>query len=425
MARRATNNPRQVRSKTCGCVLCLEEYPAEAFGVRAKRRDCLGSWQARYRDPTGKQKARNFRRKTEADDFLDEIRTAVRRRTYRDPERGRITLATWWAEWWAIEEKKGHVTTRNRKRGVWTLHIEPKWGGYRLIDLEYMALQRWLSSLTGFETQKKSKELLMAVLEAAIRDGERISVNPAVHLEITASRVQKHPDDLKPPTQAQYALIHAALPAYYQVILRDFANETGMRPGEYAGLRDHCVDEEQMVVHIKEILVLDGGRLYRQAAPKTEAGFRSVPLTPRAFSAITFMRQRWRPRRTRSSIGDGYDLHVDELVFRGPKGAALNMNNLSRPWHKATVQAGVARQVKNPENGRTEWWPRVYDYRHDVTSRLHQAGVPEKDAQSMLGQERGGRVTWVYTHESEDARETVRQALTGRGLRVVREQDTA
>lgn len=426
MARRATKNPRQVRSKTCGCDLCMEEYPPGKYRDRKPRRDCLGSWQARYRDPTGKQKARNFEKQGQADDFLDEIRTAVRRRTYRDPARGKITLAAWWAEWWAIEEKKGRVTTRNRKRGVWTLHIEPKWGKYRLIDLEYMALQRWLShELIGFETQKRCKEILIALLAAAIRDGERISVNPAVHLEVTASRTQKHPDDLKPPTSAQYALIHAALPGYYQVILRDFANETGLRPGEYAGLRDHCVDEDAMVVHIKEILVLDGGRLVRQPAPKTEAGFRSVPLTPRAFGAIQFMRERWRPHRTRSKIGDGYDLHVEELIFRGPRGAALNVNNLSRPWHKAILQAGVARRVKNPENGRTEWWPRIYDYRHDVTSRLHHAGVSEKDAQAVLGQERGGRVTWVYTHESEDARETVREALTGRGLRVVRDQETA
>lgn len=424
MARRATNNPRQMRSKLCGCVLCLAEYPPADHGARNPRRDCIGSWQARYRDPTGKQKARNYAikdgGKAAAEAFIDKTRTAVRERTYRDPERGKITLEKWHEAWWEIEKEKTRTTTTNRKHGIWTGHVGPKWGKYRLLDLEFMELQRWLTrEVVGYETQKRARAQLRAMLEAAIKDGERISVNPAEHLEITATKNKKHPDDLAPPTQAQYALIHAALPEYYQVILRDFANETGMRPGEYAGLRLHCIDEEKRVAHIKEILVLDGGRLLRQAAPKTDAGFRSVPLTDRAWGAVEFLKAKWGPLRTRSAIGDGTDLHAEELLVRGPRGAALNMNNLSRPWHRATVRAGVARKVFNEESGRHEWWPRVYDYRHDATSRMHRGGVPEVDAQRALGQERGGRVTWIYTHESEDARENVRAALGGSGLRAV------
>jgi integrase len=421
MARRAANNPRQVRSKTCGCAECTEAYPPDEHGERKRRRDCVGSWQARYRDPTGKQKAKNFVKKGDADAFLDQTRTDVRQRRYRDPARGKIRLDAWWDIFWEVEEKKGRLTTNNRKIGIWRKYIEPQWGGYRLVDLEYMELQRWLTAkVPGYESQKKTKELFTALLGAAVKDGERIAVSPALNLTVTAARPQKHPEDLKPPTEAQYALIHAALPAYYQVILRDFAHETGLRPGEYAGLRWHCVDEDERVVHIKEILVLDEGRLIRQAAPKTGAGFRTVPLTDVAWGAVCFMRDKWTPARTRSAIGDGSELHLEELLFRGPRGGALNVNNLSRPWRRATQQAGVARQVKDPVTGRTEWWPRVYDYRHKVTTRLHDAGVPEKDAQSVLGQERGGRVTWVYTHESEGARESVRAALGGeRGLRVV------
>lgn len=420
MPRRALNNPRQVASKVCGCKRCLEEYPPAEHGERRPRRDCIGSWQARYRDLAGKQKARNFPikdgGKKAAEDFLDETRTAVRRRTYRDPERGKITVGKLWDEYWEIEKKKGKIKTRNRKLSLYNTHVKPKWSGYRLIDLEYMALQRWLThEVKGHVTQHKVRQLLIGLLEAAIKDGERISTNPAAHLEVTAPRRAKHPDDLKPPTAAQYTLIHAALPEYYQRILRDFAYETGMRPGEYAGLRLHCVNEEEMVVHVREILVLDKGRLCRQEAPKTEAGFRAVPLTPTAMEAIRFMKEKWKPKATRSAVGDGYDLRVEELVFRGPRGGALNMNNLQRPWKRAIVQAGVARKVKDPETGRTEWWPRLYEYRHDVASRLHHAGVAEVDTQAVLGQKRGGKVTWIYTHGSEGAQERVRAALTGEG----------
>lgn len=428
MPRKALNNPRQVASKTCGCKTCLAKYPPEEYGERRPRRDCIGSWQARYRDPTGKQCSKNFPikdgGKDAAEAFLDKTRTEVRERTYRDPERGKILVGDWWDQCWEVWGKKGKVKTRNRKYSVWTAHIRPRWAAYKLIDVEYMALQRWLThEVKGYRTQCQTRRLLIALFDAAIKDGERIKTNPAAHLEVTAPKRTKHPDDLKPPTAAQYALIHAALPAYYQRILRDFAYETGMRPGEYAGLRLHCVDEEAMVVHVKEILVLDHGRLCRQEAPKTEAGFRTVPLTPTAMEAIRFMKEKWKPKRTRSALGDGYDLHVEELVFRGPRGGALNMNNLRRPWRRAIVQAGVARKVVDPETGQADWWPRLYEYRHDVATRLHHAGVAEADTQAHLGQKRGGKVTWIYTHASEDARERVRTALTGTeggsGLRAV------
>ncbi|MEW2351495.1 tyrosine-type recombinase/integrase [Streptomyces sp. NPDC006684] len=423
MAPRAANNPRQIRSKSCGCTLCLAKYPPEQHGDRRPKRDCSGSWQARYRDPAGRQLAKNFAKKKDADAFLDRVRSAVRERTYRDPKRGEIRLSAWWDTWWEVGSKKARVGTRNRKVGLWEKYIAPAWGQYRIMDLEYMELQQWLTStVLGFDNQKKVKELLAGLLDAAIRDGERISHNPAAKLEITAAKWVRHPDDLAPPTEAQYALIHAALPPYYQVIFRDFAHETGMRPGEYAGLRLHCVDEEEQVVHIKEILVFDKGRLMRQEAPKTSAGFRTVPLTPRAMGAINFMKEKWHPARTRSRIGDGYDLHVEELVFRGPRGAALNRNNVKRPWHTAITQAGVAREMVNPETGRVELWPRIYDYRHVVSTRLHHNGISERDAQSALGHDRGARVTWLYTHQSEDSREKVRAALAGQppasGLRL-------
>ncbi|MFD6620168.1 site-specific integrase, partial [Streptomyces albidoflavus] len=246
----------------------MEAYPPAEHGERKPRRDCVGAWQARYRDPTGRQKARNFPikdgGKRAAEAFLDDIRTSVRQRTYRDPERGKVLVGKWWDEYWGVQSKKGKVKTRNRKLSLWTAHIRPKWAEYKLIDLEYMELQRWLThEVKGHRTQCQVRRLLISLLDAAIKDGERIKDNPAAHLEVTAAKPAKHPDELKPPTEAQYALIHAALPEYYQRVLRDFAYETGMRPGEYAGLRLHCVDEEAMTVQVKEILVLDRGRLCR------------------------------------------------------------------------------------------------------------------------------------------------------------------
>ncbi|MFI1021308.1 tyrosine-type recombinase/integrase [Streptomyces olivaceus] len=410
----------------------MDKYPPAQHGERKKRRDCVGSWQARYRDANGDQKAKSFPKKKEADAFLDAVRGSVRQGTYLDPKRGEITVAAWWAKWWEANEPT-RPTTRNRKLSSWRVHIEPKWGKRKLNSLTYLEIQSWIAQeVKGHATQTKVLELLRMMLRDAVRD-QRIQSNPAQDVTKTASAPVKHPDDLRPPTEAQYELVREQLPIWYQPVV-DFAQETGMRWGEYVGLRRRYVDLEADIIKVREIVIDDRGTPVRQRLPKTSAGFRTVPLTPKAKDALLIMFDRLDPSAAETDVAAG--LHPEELIFRGPlagetrkgRGGAVELTgvlrgrNFRRQWIPAIKGAGIARMVKSPETGRKEWWPRVHDYRHALASRLHEAGVPEADVQYVLGQERGGRVTWLYTHRSDEAIASVRAAMGGeveRHLRAV------
>ncbi|MFI8104752.1 tyrosine-type recombinase/integrase [Streptomyces sp. NPDC086023] len=430
MARRATNNPRQLREKGCGCKLCLEKYPAEKYGERKSRRDCLGSWQARYRDPSGKQCGPVFPTQKEASAHLDKVRTQVREGTYQDPKRGAITVDEWYEVWWPTVKIKS-VTTKNRKLSAWTVHVQPKWGKRKLNSITWIQVQDWITNeVKGHATQKKVLELLRHMMVAALRD-RRITVNPTLDIEV-APAPARHPDDMIPPTAEQCALIRQHLTAYYRPLVV-FAEETGMRWGEYTGLRACNVDLERCTVKVKEVLVDDRGKIRRKMAPKSRAGFRTVPLTPAAVEAVKAMMDKHKPAMTESSIEDG--MHPEELVFRGPLAgrtrkdkegvpvdldAVLTRPNFRRHWIPAIKAAGLARVVKNAETGRNEFWPRVHDLRHTFATRLKDAGVPEKDVQVIMGHERGGKVTWLYQHAGADLVDEVRAALvSGRHLRAV------
>ena len=426
MPRRAANNPRQLRSKSCGCKLCLEHYPPADYGERKSRRDCLGSWQARYRDADGAQKAKNFPKAKDANAFLDKVRESVRSGTYLDPKRGEVTLAAWWQEWWP-----GHMptrpTTRNRKLSLWSCHIEPKWGKRKLNTIRTAEVQAWMrTEVKGHATQVKVRELFRALMRAAMVD-ERIAKNPLDAVSITATAPAKHPEELRPPTEEQYALIREAIPTWYQPLV-DFAHETGMRWGEIVGLRACYLDLEAGTAEVRHILVDDRGTIVRQQMPKTIAGYRTVPLTTIAVDAARLMLERLPASSAVTTVKDG--LRPEELVFRGPMAGEARLlqgektvldgvirgNNFRRRiWLPAIKEVGLARLIKDPETGREEYWPRLHDYRHALASRLHAHGVSEKDVQLMLGQERGGRVTWLYTHGSEGAADRVRAALEGGG----------
>lgn len=416
MARRATNNPRQLRTKSCGCKLCLAEYPPEKYGERKPRRDCIGSWQARYRTPDGRQPGPVFPTFTEASAHLDKVRTQVREGSYQDPKRGAITVNQWWEIWWPTAKKKA-VTTTNRKLSSWTVHVQPKWGRRKLNSITWIQVQDWITNeVKGRETQRKVLELFRHMMTAALRD-HRITVNPTLDIEITEPK-GKHPDDLIPPTRKQAALIRQHLTPYYRP-LAVFAEETGMRWGEYTALRLCNVDLEGATVKVKEVLIDDRGKIKRKPAPKTNAGFRTVPLTPAAIEALEVMLTKWTPSHRESDIEDG-DMHPEELVFRGPLGGVLTRPNFRRHWIPAIKDAGLARLIKDPETGRTEYWPRVHDLRHTFATRLKDAGVPEKDVQVIMGHERGGKVTWLYQHAGPELVEEVRAALVrGRVLHAV------
>jgi integrase len=409
LPRRALNNPRQIRSKSCGCKLCLEEFP----GDRKKRRDCIGAWQARYRGPDGKQKARNFEKKGEADAFLDQVRTTVRQGTYLDPKRGQMTIADFHATWWKTQQKKGRPTTRGRKESIWSVHVQPKWGAWPLASIGFIDLDDWLQNeVKGYHTRKKVLEFMRKMCQAAILD-KRISSNPTFGIELEAPPA-RHSEELAPPTDEQATLIRANLPEYYQPLF-DFADETGMRWGEYTGLRLCNVDREGATASVKEIISEDDSKLFRQAAPKTNAGFRTVPLTPTAMAAVHAMVERWHPVATQSEVGDGTDLRPEELLFVGPRKGVLSRHNFRRVWIKAIQDAGVARKVLNQETGRMEWWPTPHDLRHRFATRLKDAGVPEKDVQVIMGHDRGSTVTWLYQHAGPEVVESVRSALVAAG----------
>ena len=58
-----------------------------------------GKWRARYRDSGGKEHAQHFRRKTDAQRWLDEITTSKVSNQYVDPRAGRVTFRQYAEQW--------------------------------------------------------------------------------------------------------------------------------------------------------------------------------------------------------------------------------------------------------------------------------------------------------------------------------------
>jgi hypothetical protein len=76
-----------------------------------------GKWRARYRDDTGKEHARHFVKKVDAQRWLDEVSASVLTGQYVDPRAGRVTFRAY-AETWR-QAKPHRPTTASRSRGIY------------------------------------------------------------------------------------------------------------------------------------------------------------------------------------------------------------------------------------------------------------------------------------------------------------------
>ncbi len=150
----------------------------------AKRQD--GRWRARYRDGAGREHSRHFKRKVDAQRWLDDVTTAVTTGMYVDPGRSRVTVGEWSRRW--LDTKVDvKPSTKARYEGLLRVNILPRWGDTRLADVTHEGVAAWVAELSGAglsaATVRHAHRVLSLALSLAVRDG-RLARNSADHVPL-------------------------------------------------------------------------------------------------------------------------------------------------------------------------------------------------------------------------------------------------
>lgn len=388
---------RQLPSKKCGCERCLAKYP----GDRPKSRKCTANWQYRFYDDAGNRQSGTRRTYTEAVDAMNKAKGEVVSGTFNDPKRGKVTLSKWRAEY-LLTRASLEAATLARDESHWNVHVGPAWGRktLRSIEHDHKGIQQWVAQLEKTHESKSVSSILNCLdqLLAFAKRDKRIGDNPCEGIKVKPP-TRRHARDERPPTieQTQACALKIGIPRYRQLPL--LVLETGLRWGEVAGLPPEAVDLDEGLVEVWQILEEVGGHTVLRQYPKSEAGFRTVPLTIAGKQLI----------RMQYEIDEPVD---GEPIFRGARGKYLSRNSYrTRHWLPATIAAGVHREHVRA-SGQKEHWPTIHDIRHTWASRLSDGGVPEATRKEMLGHERPKNdVTWRYTHGAEDVKNLVLRAL--------------
>ncbi|WP_168706583.1 site-specific integrase [Gordonia paraffinivorans] len=321
----------------------------ESYQTKAGRR-----YQVRYRTPARKQtKKRGFLTKREAEAFAATVEVEKLTGAYVAPSLGRITVGELAGDW--LDRKQADLKPSSYRpvKTAWRVHVEPRWGHVRLVDIDLDAVERWIADMgrqgSGATVVLRAYGVLAGILDTAVKS-RRLVTNPARTPENLPKKRRK------PRTYLTHEHVAAlAAEAKYPTLVRLLAY-TGLRWGEAIGLRVKHLDlARKRLTVVENAVQVDMETIV--GTPKGDEA-RSVPIPEFLVFELAAAVKGKQP---------------DDLVFSDARGRHLKRPVSSSGWFEAAVaRSGVPRVT-------------VHDLRHTAASLAISAGVNVKALQRMLG----------------------------------------
>jgi integrase len=342
-------------------------------------------WRARYRDDAGKEHARHFAKRAEAQRWLDSVTAAQVRGDYINPRNGRIKFAQFAHQWLAAQTFD--PSTREAVESRFNAHILPAFGKLQMRALLPSTIQAWLRLEQQQHAPRYIRAMLAnlsAMLGAAVEDGI-IARNPCSARSVRAPAVEQ--DRVVPWTAAQVAAVMDAHPEQYRA-MAVLAAGCGLRQGEVFGLRVEDVDFLKRRLFVRQQVKLIRGNV-TFAAPKGGKS-RQVPLPDSVAFSLT--------ERLKT-----HPAGADRLVFTKDKGRKPLRASHVNPyiWKPALVAAGIE---PTRANG-------MHALRHYYASVLLDAGENIRALADYLGHADPGFTLRVYAHLMPSSEARTRRAI--------------
>jgi integrase len=357
-----------------------------------------GRYQARYLGPDGQLRPapHTFRTKKDADDWLADKQTELRRGDWHDPDAGKVPFGEYAAAW--IKERELTSTTRQLYGSLLRKHLEPAFGAVNVAEISPPLVRRWradkLAAGTGPTTVAKAYALLRAIMGTAVAD-QMIRRNPCT---IKGASTVHTPERPTATVQEVYDLADAMQPRYRALVL--MAGFLGLRWGELIGLHRRDIDLDHGAVRVRRAVaeLFNGQREIK--APKSAAGKRTVSIPAAIIPDIREHLERYA------------EAGADGRVFLGSKGATPRRNHFNRLWRKACNEAGIKGL-------------HFHDLRHTGNTLAASTGASTRELMARMGHSTA-RAALIYQHASAARDRLIADALSDlvdKGRKPQRKQD--
>ncbi|GLY63709.1 tyrosine-type recombinase/integrase [Amycolatopsis taiwanensis] len=360
-----------------------------------------GRWRARYRDEAGKEHARHFDRKVDAQRWLDEVTASVVTGQYVDPSSGRMTFGQYAAAWadrqvWVPRTLIGHNLA---VRSTTFCDME-------LRKIRPSHVEQWVKRMRdGDPTEQEPRKLaastiatrfnhVRAVFRAAVRD-RQIAADPSAN--VVLPRQRRRASAMVIPAGDQVGrLVQAGGDRFgVFVALCAFA---GLRLGEAAAVQVGDIDFLRRTLHVRrQVQLVDKTRVDIRA-PKYGSE-RDVYLPA---ELVTMLAEQV------SGLGPG---GTERWLFERAPGEPYHQNVVTWLWRATRKRAAVT-------------GVRLHDLRHFYASGLIAAGCDVVTVSRALGHASATTTLSIYAHLWPTAEDRTRQAAAGMMSDALRRADS-
>lgn len=335
-------------------------------------------WRARYVGPDGKEHAKGFGRKVDAQRWLDEVTASVVTGQYVDPEAGQVTFRDYAERWRGMQvqrpSSRAHVETMLRR------HAYPTLGDRPLASILPSDIQAWVKGLElAPATVGVIHGIVSTIMKSAIRD-RRVVANPC-----DGSKLPKiERKQVTPLSTDQVNAVRDALPAELRALVT-LAAGTGVRQGEAFGLTVDRVRFLERAVTVDRQLVTVQGKAPTFGPPKTSASHRTIPLPQVVVDAL-------------AAHLAAFPADPDGLVFT-ISGKPITRSVFGYKWRAAVATAGLPTGTG------------FHALRHYYASLLIRHGESVKTVQARLGHASAVETLDTYSHLWPDSDDRTRDAI--------------
>lgn len=338
-----------------------------------------GRWRARYRDEAGKEHAKHFPRKMDAQRWLDGVTASVISGSYVDPKAGRVTFRSFFNEW-----SSRQIWTTGTARAMDLSVRCTTFESTELSRIRQSHVEAWVKKMVqdglAANTVKTRFNNVRSVFRGAVQD-RLISSDPGASVRLP--RVRKNEHAMSIPTPEAVGRVLGAADDWFRplIALCAFA---GLRLGEASAIQLGDIDFLRRTLTVSRQIQRPIGGPAEVRLPKY--GSERVVSVPEALILML------------SRHVEVYGVHGElQWLFSTSGDLPVHANTISGWWRAAVLSQGL--------DGL-----RLHDCRHFYASGLIAAGCDVVTVQRAMGHSSATTTLNTYSHLWPTAEDRTRAA---------------
>ena len=369
----------------------------------SQRKD--GKYTARFTSLSGKRIEKHFSQYPDAQKWLRKAKIDDQVEFNGAPaydEFCDFTVDEWFRYWMETYKSKLSPNTQRNYRERYRFDVKPRIGSIKVKDVRPMHCQRLFNDL--FEiyahgTIYQTYIMLGSMLKSALKNG----------------LIQNHPFDAvimpgsKPQKEIHFLTVDEQRAFEEEAAFTDKAHsyglvlQTGLRTSELIGLTFDWIDfEKRLIIVDKQLEYRYSEGYWRAGPPKTLSGYRTIPMTEKAYDILRAEQIHKRHRYESEDLtqeleyldtltGKIKTLRMKDLVFiSGRTGLPIKNSSYDTHLYKICERAGLEPFC-------------MHALRHTFATRCVERGVPPKTLQKILGHAHISTTMDLYVHVSDDS----------------------